>query len=153
MQEVLDMTQHEIMTELEMIIEDAKTAVLATVDKTGCPHMRWMTPTILKDRKNAIFAITSAVFDKTTQLKENCHGEWLFQTRILDTIISVRGKINLLDNSSIKNEVLEAIGPRLTTFWRLKADEESSLIVIETVIEEAVFFKPMKGLKQKVKFL
>ncbi len=146
------MTQHEIMTELEMIIEDAKTAVLATVDNTGCPHIRWMTPTILKDRKNAIFTITSADFDKAAQLKENCHGEWLIQTRLLDTIVTARGRINLLDNSSIKNEVLEAIGPRLTTFWRLKADEESSLIVIETVIEEAVYFKPMKGLKQKVKF-
>ena len=120
------MTRHQIITELEMIIEEAKTAVLSTVDKDGCPHLRWMTPTILKDRPNAIFAITSTDFAKAAHLKQNSHGEWMFQTKILDTIVTVSGRINLLDNSSIKNEVLESIGPRLTAFWRVRNEAAGS---------------------------
>lgn len=146
------MTRHEIITGLEMIIEESKTAILTTVDTKGYPHARWMTPTILKDRPNTIFAITSAAFSKAVHLKENSHAEWMFQTKMLDTIISVQGLVNLLDMSSIKNEVLEAIGPRLTAFWKLKADDESNLLVIETVIEEAIYFKPMTGAKKEVSF-
>lgn len=146
------MTRHEIITELEMIIEESKTAVFITVDKKGYPHARWMTPTILKDRPNTIFAITSAAFSKVAHLQENSHAEWMFQTKMLDTIISVNGLVNLLDMSSIKNEVLEAVGPRLTPFWKVKADDESNLVVIETVMEKAVFFKPMTGTKNEVSF-
>jgi len=146
------MTRHEIITELEVIIDNAKSALLATVDKNSQPHIRWMTPTILKDRTNTIFSMTSAHFGKIEHLKTNSHVEWIFQSKNLDTIINIQGVVNVLDNSSIKNEVLEAIGPRLNVFWKLKADDESNLLVLETVIREAVFYKPMKGVKSKVPF-
>ena len=146
------MTKHEIMTELEMIIEDATTGVLATVDEKGCPHMRWMTPTILKDRPNAVFAITSSGFAKAMQLKQNSHVQWMIQTKMLDKILNICGVVNILDNSSIRNEVLEFIGPRLTTFWKIKTNEEANLLVLETVVQEATLFIPMKGVKTTVKF-
>ena len=146
------MTRHEIITELEVIIDEAKTALLTTVDRNGNPHTRWMTPTILKDRANAIFAITSANFEKIAHLKDNSNIEWTFQSKNLETIINIRGRMNVLDNSSIKNEVFEAIGPKLNAFWKLKADDESSLLVLETVIREAVFYKPMKAVKKQVAF-
>jgi pyridoxamine 5'-phosphate oxidase len=145
------MTQQELLTELDLIIEDSKTAVLASVDKNGNPHMRWMTPTMLKDRGNTIFAVTSPKFEKTVQLTENPDVEWLFQTRNLEKVINIRGVVNIVDNSSIKSEVLEALGRRLTAFWKLN-EVEQNLTVLETVIQDSVFFIPMKGVKYHVKF-
>jgi pyridoxamine 5'-phosphate oxidase len=145
------MNQHEIMSEIGGIIEESKTAVLATADKEGLPHMRWMTPAVLRDRQGAIYAITAPSFDKAAQLDANPHVEWMFQTRNLSKVINVKGVVNIVDNSSIKSEVLESIGRRLTAFWKLNEDERN-LAVLETIIEEATYFLPMQGLKRTVKF-
>jgi pyridoxamine 5'-phosphate oxidase len=145
------MTQNDVMNELDVIIDEAKTAVLASADSEGSPHMRWMTPTLLKDRKYAIYAITSKGFDKAGQLEDNPSVEWMFQTPQLDRVVNVRGKVNLMENPSLRSEVLEAIGARLGAFWKLKSDE-SSLLVLETVIESARFFKPMQGVRVDVSF-
>jgi len=146
------MNKNELMTELEIILEESKTAILSTADKEGNPHARWMTPTILKDRQNVIYAVTSAEFDKAGQIEANQNVEWMVQTPSLDSIITLRGKINLLDNASIKSEVLESIGKRLTAFWKLN-EKQANLLVLETIIQEAVLFKPMIGSKTKIKFL
>ncbi|MEW5815837.1 MAG: pyridoxamine 5'-phosphate oxidase family protein [Spirochaetota bacterium] len=145
------MTRNEIMSELGLLLTDVNAGILATTDKAGNPHMRWMTPAILKDRAGVIFAVTSPKFNKSIQLQNNRHVEWMFQTPLLDKIILIKGRVNLLDNSSIKAEVLEAIGPRLTVFWKLNEDERN-LIVLETVIEEATYFLPMKSRKIRVSF-
>ncbi len=51
------MTKNEIMTEFDIILEEAKTAVLATTDSDGLPHMRWMTPCVLIVRLVSMFYI------------------------------------------------------------------------------------------------
>ena len=37
----------------------------------------------------------------------------------------------------------------MRSFWKLKG-EESDLIVLETIIEEAIYYRPMKGIKELV---
>jgi pyridoxamine 5'-phosphate oxidase len=132
-----------------MILNEAHTAVLATTDENGRPRMRWMTPAMIRGRSGAVFAVTSPGFTKVHQLAEHPDVEWLFQTPILDTIVTVRGKINVVDNPSLLAEVLEALGPYMRSFWKLKG-EERDLVVLETIIEEAVYYKPVKGLKEVV---
>ena len=145
------MTKHEIMSEVDIILEEAKSAVLATADKKGHPHMRWMTPCVLKDRSYALYAVTSSKFDKTKHLRDNSFAEWMIQSISLDKIVTLRGQINLLDNQSLKTEVFETIGPRLSMFWKLSSSQED-LIILETVINEGMFFRPMTGAKSMVKF-
>ena len=136
---------------IDGIFEDAKTAVLATVDSDGRPHMRWMTPTLLGDRKGAIYAVTSPDFAKIAHLSENPKVQWMFQTRLLNRIATATGLVNIIDNSAMKAEVIEGIGRRLNVFWRVNKDP-SKLVVLETVIEEAAYFEPMKGLHEPVSF-
>ena len=38
------MDKRQLMTRVDEILEDAKAAVLATIDEEGRPLMRWMTP-------------------------------------------------------------------------------------------------------------
>src|SRR4030042_538465 len=108
------------MATLEMILNEAHTAVLATVDEKGRPHLRWMTPALIGGREGAVCAVTSPGCHKTRQLEKHPEVEWLFQTPLLDTVVMARGKINVLDNPSILAEVLESLGPYMHSLWRLR---------------------------------
>ncbi len=143
------MNKRDVMATLEMILNEAHTAVLATVDDEGRPHLRWMTPALIGGREGAVFAVTSPGFDKTRQLEKHPEVEWLFQTPLLDTVVMARGRINVLNNPSILAEVLESLGPYMHSFWRLQG-EARDMVVLETIIEEAVCYWPLKGRKEVV---
>lgn len=145
------MDSRQVMNRVEAIIETHKTGLLATVDEEGKPHIRWLTPAVLRDRPGAIYAITAGRFAKVAQVKSHPQVEWMFQTPSLDEVVSVRGAINVVENPSLRAEVLEVIGPRLRTFWNLARDARD-LAVLETVVEHATRFLPMEGRKEVVHF-
>ena len=141
------MTKQELLSILETIISEARAAVLSTVDNTGRPMMRWMTPAILGG--GALYAVTSPRFAKVTQVRKNPLVSWMFQTATLNTIVTIQGRMNILENPSIRMEVLEILGSRLQTFWKVNQDERD-LVVLETVIEEASCFFPLIGERRAV---
>ena len=141
------MTKQELLSMLEKIISEARTAVLSTVDVTGRPMMRWMTPAVLGG--GTIYAVTSPRFAKVAQIRKNPQVSWMFQTATLNTIVTVQGRMNILENPSIRMEVLETLGSRLQTFWKVNQDERD-LVVLETVIEEASCFFPLIGERRAV---
>ena len=143
------MTPGELMVEIDRMIEEVGAAILATVGKDGEPHMRWMTPAILRERPGVVFAVTSASFGKVKDIEENQSVQWIFQTKTLNRIITLNGYINLIDNSSIRSEVLEAIGNKLRVFWNYNEDERD-LLVLETIVRNATFSLPMKGFKEEI---
>lgn len=145
------MTKSAFMQELEDLLEEAKTAILATVDKESRPSMRWMTPTVIRGRSGAVYAVTSKTFAKSEHLSGNPHVEWMIQSRVLDKVINLQGKVNIIENSAMKAEVLEAIGPRLPVFWRVNPDPEN-LVVLETILSTGKLFLPMKGKSETVSF-
>ncbi len=145
------MNSREFTAALERVINDVKTGLLATVDADGNPRMRWMTPTLLEQRPGAVYAVTSNHFAKREQLDQNPKVQWMFQTRSLDTIMYVNGRTNVVENKSLLGEVLEILAPRLRAFWNVNQDE-TSLVVLETIIESGRYFLPMKGVREDVEF-
>ncbi|NLL13569.1 MAG: pyridoxamine 5'-phosphate oxidase family protein [Fibrobacter sp.] len=145
------MHKHEIMGLIDTIIEENRVAVLATVDTGGAPHLRWMTPGCIHERPGTIFMVSSSRFSKVEQIQNNPNAELMVQSRALDKIINIRGKINLLNNPSIRSETLECIGRHLHTFWNLN-QPENELVVLELVIEQAVVYLPQKGSRISVDF-
>lgn len=145
------MNNQEMMNKIEAVLEDAKAGILTTVDIEGRPHARWMTPVVLAPWPEIIFAVTSPDFPKILQLDANNNVEWMIQTRALDQIINVRGGINILDNPSLKAQVMEAIGKKLTVFWKIN-NEKTDFVILETIIDEASWYAPMKGMREVVRF-
>ena len=145
------MNQHEIMYKVGQILEDSRAGVLATIDEQGNPRMRWMTPAVVKGRPDVLFAVTSPDFHKVVQLNAHADAEWMIQTRALDQVVNLRGKINVLENPSIRSEIMEHLAKQLTVFWRVNT-EKTDFIVLETIIEEVTYFRPMKGQKEIVRF-
>lgn len=144
------MNQNELMEKVEQLLDDAKTGVLATVDEQGRPHVRWMTPRTLKGRNNSIYTVTPASSSKAFQLGNNAHAEWMIQSKSLTEIVNLKGKINIVENPSLKTEFLENLGNQLFVFWKVNADVDD-FVVLETVLEEGAYYQPMKGKKETVK--
>jgi hypothetical protein len=98
-----------------------------------------------------VYALTAPRFSKVVHVRAHARVEWMFQTPTLDEVISIRGLLNVVENPSLRSEVLEVLGPRLQTFWKL-AHDARDLVVLETVADEAVRYLPMQGKKDIVRF-
>jgi pyridoxamine 5'-phosphate oxidase len=142
------MEKNEILSLIESLVDDSQVAVLATVDTDGNPTMRWMTPAIISGRPASLFAVTSPNFRKVKHLEKNPDVEWMIQTRDLNRVVNIKGKANVVDNPSLKSEVLESIGKRLEVFWRV--NRKTDFLVLETVMTEATFFRPLERKKEIV---
>lgn len=145
------MNKQQMMDKIVAVLDDAKAGILTTVDRDGKPRARWMTPLILPQWPGTVFAVTSPDFPKVLQLDANNQVEWMVQTRSLDQVINISGGINILDNPSLKAQVIEAIGQKLAVFWKVNTSS-TDFVVLETIIDEAVWFKPMKGERETVRF-
>lgn len=139
------------MERVSALLDAHGTGLLATTDADGAPHARWLTPAVLRHRPDAIYALTDPAFAKVAQVRAHPRVEWMFQDPSLTEIVTVRGTMSVVDNPSLRSEVLEAVGPRLRAFWKLAKDGRD-LAVLETAIVEAARYLPMEGRKSVVRF-
>jgi pyridoxamine 5'-phosphate oxidase len=146
------MNPRDIMHKIEEILEISKVAVLATVDSQCKPCIRWMTPALIKGRPWTLYAVTSPKWNKICHINSNPNVEWMIQTPSLNEIVTIRGKVNVIDMPAIKAEVFESVGTRLASFWRVTKAEMNEVAVLETIIEEATYFHSMQGIKETVTF-
>ena len=145
------MEKREILGNISRIIDEAKAAIFTTVDGEGAPQTRWMTPALLPGREGAVYAVAYRSSRKLRHVAANPRTQWTFSSPALDRILLVDGRANIVDNPSIRAEVLEAVGERLRAFWKMY-DDERDLLVIETVVERAQYYLPMKAMKETVTF-
>ncbi len=145
------MDNRELMKRVEEILDDAKAAVLATVDEEGVALVRWMTPTVLKGRAGCLYAVTTPKTRKLVNLDSQPVVEWMIQTRALTEVVNLRGIMRAVDNPALKTEVMEALGSWLTVFWKINPDK-TEFVVTETMIQEGTYFRPMRAEKKTVRF-
>lgn len=138
-----------LMNLIDSIIDDAKAAVLGTVDEDGAPQLRWITPGTFPERPGSLFIITATHFAKVEQARSNSNASILLQTRMLDKVLSLHGKLSVLENPSIRSETLERVAPRLHAFWKIDTPERE-LVVLEFTITQAVLYLPQKGSKEAI---
>jgi general stress protein 26 len=145
------MKQGELMYMVEEILKEANAGILSTIDEKGKARMRWMTPVLLPGRKDAVYSVTAKNSEKVNHITRNPEVEWMIQTRSLDKIITLRGKVSVLEHPSLKNEILEAVGNRLTMFWKINEDLDD-FVVLETQIDSGGLFLPMKPANYRIDF-
>lgn len=145
------MDKHEMVTLIASVLDEARAGVLATVDSQCAPHMRWMTPGLLKERPDTLFMVTASQFAKIDQIHTHPYAEMIIQTAVLDRVFNIRGTIQIIDNPSLRTEVLESVGQRLNAFWKANKSE-AEMVVLEMLVEEVTYYLPMKGTKLTVSF-
>jgi len=140
----------EVLDKLEAVLDDSKVGVLSTINSDGNPKARWMSPSVLRGREGFLYAVTSPKFKKSVQIEAHPEVHWLIQSKALDRVVSIRGKINIIDNPSFKSEVITSIGEGLNMFWHINQNSDE-MVVLETVMEEVEYFEPLGGIRAKVK--
>jgi general stress protein 26 len=138
------MEMSSLLNVMERVLDSSHAAVFTTVDGDGRPHSRWMVPAVIRGQAGSLYAVTSPHFAKIEQIATHDRVSWLIQSKALDEILEVTGKAIIIDNPALKSDVLEALGPNLSTFWHINPDE-SDLTVIETAIESITYLQPKKG--------
>src|SRR5690554_2119325 len=113
------MDQRELMGKLAEALDDANAGILSTLDENGIAHLRWLTPALMRGRKGLVYSLTSLDSKKIEHIRSNPNVTWIIQTRAVDQVITLYGKVNILENPSIKTEVLETVGNKLTMFWKI----------------------------------
>ncbi len=138
------METDEFLTKLSRLLDEVKIGVLSSLDAEGKPHLRWMTPGLLPNLSGCLYAITSPDFAWVKALATYPSVEWMIQNKSVTEVIRIMGKAQIIDNPSLKAEILEQIGRYINIFWKVNA-AESNFVVLETVLERAYYFVPMRG--------
>lgn len=146
------MTIQEFLSKLTSILDETRVGLMGSVDEKESPHLTWMTPALLKGRPGVIFAVSSPYSYKVMNIKSRPQVEWVFQNRSMDYVLRVKGKANIIDNPALKTEVMETIGSGLNVFWKINNDD-TDMVVIETIVEEAFILYPNKGISERVSLL
>lgn len=128
----------------ERVLDRSHYGVLMTVDEEGRPHGSWMTPTVIRGRPGYLYAVTAPGFSKVEHIRRNKNVSWLLQTKSLDEVVEIKGRATIIDNPSLKSDVLEAIGGYMMVFWKVNP-EETEMTVVETKIETVDYFQPLKA--------
>ena len=126
---------------LRSLVGDVHIGLLITRGKDSYPDSRWMTVTLLEREARCLYTVSATGTRKIKDIEADDKVAWSFQTPSLDQIVSVQGKAGILDNPRLKAEVLENLGGRLKTFWRINPDP-GKLVVIETYIEKVTLYLP-----------
>jgi uncharacterized pyridoxamine 5'-phosphate oxidase family protein len=145
------MDRHAMMAKVVELLDNSNVGILATAELEGQPSVRWMVPAVLKGRANALFCLTSPKMGQFIAEKCHPHVTWMIQTINLDRVLTLHGKINVIDNPSLKMEVLSIIGNRIHNFWKLD-NAPDDFVVLETVLENGSYYVPLKGSTEKVTF-
>ena len=146
------MDRHGVMRRLEELLDDAHTGLLATVDEQGRANLRWMIPVVLRSRPDHLFAFSCTGTRKVADIETNPRVTWLIQNRSITEVITLYGVMRGIDNPALKNEIFENVGARLESFWKMhcRLDE---FVILETRLEKAVHYLPMKDQRAEVLFL
>lgn len=144
------MNANELMQVVRGLLDDTKTAILATSGPDGVPRVRWMTPAVLDEWPNELFCLTSPESVKAGQIKPNREVEWMVQSATLDRVVHLRGRAVLVDNPAARAIVVERLSGRLAHFWR--NHEPDDCVVLETVLTEATIQWTISGREETVRF-
>src|SRR5579871_649582 len=71
--------------------------ILATVDETGMPHLRWMATLSLQDFPT-LYTISSPASRKIQHIQHNPKVSWMFSNEEMNVIINMRGKARITDD-------------------------------------------------------
>lgn len=136
------MKAHEIMDNFHALLEEVRRGLFVTIDTAGYPRARWMVAGTLKEQPEYIYSVSFDSSAKIEDLSANNKVAWSFQLPSLNEIAYIQGEASVLDNPQLKAEVIEALGPNLAHFWKVRP-EHGHLVVVETAIERITFHKPM----------
>lgn len=133
------------------LLEEVGSGILASNGVDGSPSLRFVTPVPLERDFSAIYCLSHPESYKVGEIRKDPKVSWMFQSRKSGDIYNIKGECQILENPRLISEIMEELGTRLTTFWKVNPDP-SEVIVLETVIKTAIVFNAGTGEKSIIEF-
>jgi general stress protein 26 len=145
----MDKTQ--FLKRMSEILEEVKVGVLCTVDAEQRPDARWMTFASLGGHGDFLYCVSSPQAQKCRELEQNSKVTVLLQTKDLNHIIKLKGIAQVVDNPSLRSEIIEALGKKLFTFWKIN-EQDSYFVVLEISLHQGQYLSALEGKSSVVEF-
>jgi general stress protein 26 len=145
------MDKAEFRVKFRELLEEVGSGILATNGIDGSPSLRFVTPVPLDRDFSTIYCLSHPDSYKIKEIEKDPKVSWMFQAGKTRDIYNLKGECQVLDSPRLISEIMEQLGTRLTTFWKVNADP-SEVIVLETVLKTAVVFNAASGEKSIIEF-
>lgn len=128
------------------LADGKRPGILATVDETGMPHLRWMATLSLHDFP-LLYTITSPASRKVTHIHNNPHVSWMFSNEEMTVVVNITGKARITTDSSKMNQVWKLLEDKSKAYFLSIATDGPGFAVIETEIEDIDCIVPKYDIK------
>jgi len=108
---------------------------LATVDRDGVPHLRWMSTLSLVEFPH-LYALTSPTSRKVAHIRDNPKVSWMFTTEGSSMVINLSGKATVVTDKNAINRIWRVIENKSNAFFLSLDTAADGVAVIETLIED-----------------
>jgi general stress protein 26 len=124
--------------------------VLATVDRTGAPHLRWMATFSLREFPH-LYALTAPCSRKIEDISRNPRVSWMFTTEGATMVVNLTGTATLISEKSEVSRIWHLIDNKANAFFLGLHTATEGVAVIDTLIEDVECTVPRYDLHYPVK--
>ena len=112
-----------------------------------------MTPRRIKGRPRHLYTVSEAHASKVAEIQADPRVGWLIQPSSLREVVALDGRAEIIDDPTLLQEFLEAVGKDLFMVWHLHpAPTRPHFVVIETALERGSRLDARTGATQTVTF-
>lgn len=119
----------------KQLADGNRPGVLATVDREGRPHLRWMATLSLQEFP-LLYALTSPASRKVEHIRANPKVNWMFTTEGSSMVINLSGTATVVEDKNIVNRIWRIIENKSNAYFLSLESETEGIAVIETLIED-----------------
>lgn len=109
--------------------------VLATVDVSGVPHVRWMATVSLQEFPH-LYALTSPQSRKIEHIRTNPQVSWMFTTDSASMVVNMTGKATIVTDKNEVNRIWRMIENKSNAYFLALDTDATGVAVIDTVIDD-----------------
>ncbi len=128
------------------LIDGRHLGILATVDASGVPELRWMS-TLALDEFPIIYTLTSPESRKIEQIAKHPAVTWMFSNHDLTLILNLFGKARVLSDTQTLDRVWKKVRDKQHAYFLKEYSDSPGVAVIETTVESVECSSPRNGLR------
>jgi general stress protein 26 len=119
----------------KQLADGARAGVLATVDRAGVPHLRWMATVSLVEFPH-LYALTSPSSRKIRHIDDNPRVSWMFTNESSSLVINLSGMATILTERADINRIWRMIDNKAHAYFLNLDPDAGGVAVIDTLIED-----------------
>jgi len=118
----------------KQLADGSRPGVLATVDRDGLPHTRWMATLSMREFPH-LYALTAPTSRKIEHIRYNPKVSWMFTNDGSSMVVNLYGTAKLVTDKSAINRIWEVVENKSSAYFLSLDTAAEGVAVIETMIE------------------